>query len=299
MKIRGLPPADPGLGRIHHMAGPGAGEPYLKWGTSEKRPYKAMLELSGRVAAVTGAESGIGAACAVALAKAGADVAVLYYRDIDAAGVTVSSFPQTGGRSLLAQVDICDEASVEAAFDRIAEGLGLPTILVNSAGLNQSQTLVADMTLAQWNRLIATDLTGAFLTCRRFVRDLRAAGRPGSIVNISSIHASTARAGAADYDAAKGGLANLTTTLALETAPLQINVNAVAPGMVLTPMNARAVADETYRKSLEASIPWGRAGRPEEIAELVAWLASPAAAYITGTTVTIDGGLSLVLGQGA
>jgi glucose 1-dehydrogenase len=258
-----------------------------------------MRELSGRVAAVTGAESGIGAACAIALASGGAQVAVLYYRDVEAAQATASRLPPAAKKHLVAQIDISDEASVESAFNAIVTGLGLPTILVNSAGLNQSQTPVADMTLAQWNRLIATDLTGAFLTCRRFVRDLRSAGTPGSIVNISSIHASVVRAGAADYDAAKGGLQNLTTTLALEVAPLRINVNAVAPGMVLTPMNARALADEGYRHSLEASIPWGRAGRPEEIAKLVAWLASPAAEYITGTTVTIDGGLSLVLGQGA
>jgi glucose 1-dehydrogenase len=155
------------------------------------------------------------------------------------------------------------------------------------------------MALAQWERLLRTDLTGSFLTCRRFVRDLRAAGRPGRVINISSIHAKVVRAGAADYDSAKGGLRNLTATLALEAAPWRINVNAVAPGMILTPMNARAVADQAYRQSLEASIPWGRAGTAEEVAKVAVFLASPAADYITGTTITIDGGLSLVLGQKA
>src|SRR5262249_43721736 len=137
------------------------------------------------------------------------------------------------------------------------------------------------------------------LTCRRFIRGLRAAGKPGAIVNISSIHGTVMRAGAADYDSAKAGLDKLTCTLALETAGLGVTVNGVAPGMILTPMNERAVTDAASRDRLEASIPQRRAGRPEEVARLAAFLVSPAAAYITGAIVTIDGGLSLVLGQGA
>jgi glucose 1-dehydrogenase len=256
-------------------------------------------DLSGRIAAVTGGESGIGAACVAELAACGATTAILYYRDETAARRTQSAVKAVDGRSVVIQADISHEASVESAFDEIADTLGRPDILINSAGLNQTGVAVADMSLAQWNRMIGTDLTGAFLTCRRFVRDLRGAKAPGAIVNISSIHAEAVRAGAADYDSAKGGLRNLTATLALETAALHINVNAIAPGMILTPMNSRAVADETYRKQLEGSIPWGRAGRPEEVAKLAAWLVSPDADYITGATVTMDGGLSLLLGQGA
>jgi glucose 1-dehydrogenase len=177
--------------------------------------------------------------------------------------------------------------------------LGLPTILVNSAGLNQSGVKVADMSLAQWERLLGSDLTGPFLTSRRFVQDLRTAKLPGAIINISSIHAEAVRAGAADYCSAKGGLKNLTETMALECAPLGITVNAIAPGMILTPMNGRAVADPLYRKSLEADVPLGRAGRAEEVAALAAYLASPAATYITGASLVIDGGLSLLLAEGA
>lgn len=258
-----------------------------------------MPDLAGRIAIVTGAESGIGAACAKALGGAGADIAVFYYKDAMAAEATRSAVESTGRCAVVVQADVGEEASVEAAFDKVGSALGTPDILVNSAGLNMSGVTVAQMSLAQWNELLRVDLTGSFLTCRRFVRDLMAAGRPGRVINISSIHARVVRAGAADYDAAKGGLRNLTATLALESAPSRINVNAIAPGMILTPMNAHAMTDDAYRASMEASIPWGRAGTAEEVAEVAVFLASPAADYITGTTVTIDGGLSLVLGQKA
>ena len=254
--------------------------------------------LKGRVALVTGAESGIGAACAAALAAAGADVAAWYFRDQGGAEETAALVQGAGRQCILVQGDIRDERSVESGFDASA-ALGLPDILVNSAGLNQSGVAIADMTLAQWQLLVATDLTGAFLTCRRFIRDLRAGKKRGSIINISSIHAEDARVGGGDYCAAKGGLRMLTRTLALEAASLGVTVNDIAPGMIMTPMNARAEGDAAYRADLEASIPIGRAGRAEEVAQLAVYLASPAADYITGASLTIDGGLSLVLGQGA
>jgi NAD(P)-dependent dehydrogenase (short-subunit alcohol dehydrogenase family) len=255
--------------------------------------------MNEQIALVTGAESGIGAACAAALAVAGYDVAVLYFKDADAAGRTAAQAISAGRKAVTVQADVSNEASVEAAFDQVNKTLGLPTVLVNSAGLNQSGVQVADMSTAQWLRLLASDLTGPFLTSRRLVQDLRKAARPGRIINISSIHAQDVRAGAADYCAAKGGLKNLTETMALECATLGITVNAIAPGMILTPMNARAVADPAYRKTLEADVPLGRAGRPEEVASLAVYLASEAAAYITGATLTIDGGLSLLLAEGA
>ena len=223
----------------------------------------------------------------------------MYYRDGEAAARTVAAIVNIGRRAVAIQADVGDEHAVEAAFDACAAQLGIPDILVNSAGLNQSGVAVVDMELAQWQRLLASDLTGPFLTSRRFVRNLKSGPRPARIVNISSIHAEDVRAGAADYCAAKAGLQKLTETMALECASLGITVNAVAPGMILTPMNLHALEDTAYRRSLEANIPVKRAGTPEEVAAMVVYLVSPAAAYVTGATMTIDGGLSLVLAQGA
>lgn len=252
-----------------------------------------------KIALVTGAESGIGRACAIALAQSGWDVAILYFRDAGAAADTAKSVTEAGRRSTCVQADVGDEAAIEAAFDQAVSVLGPVTALVNSAGLNMSGVTVSDMPLEQWHRTLRTDLDGVFLTSRRFVRDARAHGLGGSIVNISSIHAEAVRVGGADYSAAKAAVKTLTETMAIEEARNGITVNAVAPGMILTPMNQRAMSDPQYRKSLEANVPAGRAGQPEEVAALVAYLCSDAARYINGATLTIDGALSLLLAQGA
>lgn len=255
--------------------------------------------LEGRVALVTGGESGIGAACAIALAKAGASVGIVYFKDAHLAGQTLEAVQAAGAKGAVAQADVGDEASVIAAFESVRSALGTVDLLVNSAGLNMSGVAVVDMELAQWDRLIRTDLTGAFLTSRQLARALRDAKKSGRIVNISSIHGQAVRAGGADYCSAKAGLENLTRTMAIECAPMGIAVNAIAPGMILTPMNLRAENDAEYRTSLEHYIPAGRAGRPEEVAAMAVYLCSEAAAYVTGTILTIDGGLSLEAALGA
>jgi glucose 1-dehydrogenase len=254
--------------------------------------------LAGAVAIVTGGDSGIGAACVDALVAGGARVALAYHSDEDSARAVVE---RNGGPShaRAVQADVADEAAVEALFTGAEEAFGPVTLLVNSAGLNMSGIKLVDMELAQFDRVLKTDLYGPFLCCRRFARPLVAAGMRGRIVNVSSIHERAPRVGAVEYDSAKGGLAQMTATLALELAPQGIAVNGVAPGMILTPMNERAMEDEGFRKKREAHIPWGRAGRAEEVADLVVFLLSPAADYITGATVTIDGALSLVVAPGA
>jgi glucose 1-dehydrogenase len=176
---------------------------------------------------------------------------------------------------------------------------GPADVLVNSAGLNMSGVTVRDMALAQWRRLIDTDLTGAFLVSRRFLTGRGERTGDAAIVHISSIHAYAVRAGGADYCAAKGGLSNLVETLAIEEAPRGIRINAIEPGMILTPMNARAQSDDAYRRTLERNIPMGRAGDPGEVADLAVFLASDKARYITGARIVIDGGLSLMQAIGA
>jgi glucose 1-dehydrogenase len=251
-----------------------------------------------RCVIVTGAESGIGRACAVAFGALGDKVAIFYHSDTAGADETAEAVKQAHGESITVQCSVNEEASVDAAYAATVKAFGAPSVLVNSAGLNMSGVTVRDMALAQWQRLLDTDLTGAFLASRRFLTT-RDTGNPGSIVHISSIHAYAVRAGGADYCAAKGGLSNLVETLAIEEAANGVRINAVEPGMILTPMNEKASTDPTYRKTLECNIPMGRAGQPEEVAALVRWLCSSEASYITGARIAIDGGLSLMQALGA
>ncbi|CAN5687130.1 SDR family oxidoreductase [soil metagenome] len=256
-------------------------------------------KLNGQIAVVTGSDSGIGQATAIALAAEGASVVVNYLKDAKGAETTRQGVEEAGGKAIVVQGDVGEEAAVEAIFARCEGELGTATILINSAGVDAGGVCVADMTTESWEAALRTNLTGPFLTCRRFIKALHAAKSPGKIVNVTSVHQEIPRAGAAEYDASKGGLRNLTTTLALELAEDHINVNNLAPGMVLTPMNQEAIDDPKVLEEQVQSIPWKRAADPKEVARLAVYLASPDADYITGATFVIDGGLTLNLGQGA
>lgn len=255
--------------------------------------------LQGEIALVTGSDSGIGQATAIEMAKEGADVAVVYFHDRDGAEATAREVRAAGRRATVLQLGQRDPAQVRDVFAEATRALGTPTILVNDAGMNGTGTPVRDLSDEVWDDTIRTNLYGPFYCCREFIRGLDGGGRHGAIVNVTSVHQEIPNAGAAAYDASKGGLRNLTTTLALELGERNINVNNVAPGMVLTPMNQQARDDPKVREKKVQSIPMKRAAQPEEIAHVAVFLASPQARYVHGATIVVDGGLVLFQGQGA
>lgn len=255
--------------------------------------------LKDRAALITGSDSGIGQAMAEEFAREGADVCITYYHDRDGAQETRRRVEAQGRKAHVVQCDQQDPAQVARAYQEAEQALGPLFILVNNAGIDSIGQQVAEMADAAWDREIKTNLYGPFYFCRQFINSRRQQGGGGKIINVTSVHEDIPRIGSAGYDASKGGLRNLTYTLCLELAPDHINVNNIAPGMVLTPMNQAAIENrEIYDKQV-ASIPWRRAGEPWEVARLGVYLASDDADYVTGQTFTIDGGLTQATGQGA
>lgn len=255
--------------------------------------------LKGEIAIVTGSDSGIGQATAIAFAREGADVAITYLEDRKGAEHTQKLVGEAGQKSLLMQLNQSKPEEVESFFSNVQQTLGTPTILVNNAGMDSAGVPVKDMPYDRWDLAIKTNLYGPFFCCQQFIRGLEGSDKRGVIINITSVHQKIPRAGAADYDVAKGGLLNLTRTLALELSEKGINVNNIAPGMVLTPFNQSAKDNpEVWEKQVQ-SIPMKRAAEPQEIAHAAVFLASSDAKYIQGTTLVVDGGLMQFQGQGA
>ena len=256
--------------------------------------------LQDRIALITGSDSGIGQATAIEFAREGADVVVHYLDDADGAEHTRCQVEASGRRALVVQADISDEHQVDRMFDKAVQAFGRVDVLMNNAGVDASGDEVADLSTETFDKAIRTNLYGAFFCCRRYVR-LRKAGdeQGGKIINVTSVHQNIPNAGGADYDCSKGALRMLTRTLALELAPLHINVNSLGPGMVLTPFNQAAIDDPDLLAEQVQSIPWKRAAQPEEIGRLAVFLASSDSDYVTGATYFMDGGLMINLGQGA
>ncbi|MBI2320661.1 MAG: 3-oxoacyl-ACP reductase FabG [Chloroflexi bacterium] len=247
------------------------------------------MQLAGRVALVTGGSRSIGRAIVLALADAGADVAVNYVARADAAAAVVAAVQAQGRQAIPVRADTTDRAAVIRMVNEVCSALGRVDILVSNAGVMPRAPLL-EIAEEDWDRVLDVDLKGYFLVGQAVARSMVERGVRGAIVNVSSTSEQVPGVGFAHYCVAKAGVAMLTKQMALELAPHGIRVNRVCPGLVETDLNRHILADAETRGRRLAAIPLGRLGRPEDIAAAVVWLASDAAAYVTGAAVFVDGG---------
>lgn len=253
-----------------------------------------MSRLEGKNVLITGASSGIGQAIAIRFAQEGANVAINYR---GGPGEAASTEVQVRGacpacHATMIQADIAEEAQVDAMFAKAVETLGSIDVLVNNAGI-QKPSASHDIETSDFDRVLGVNLRGAFFCARAAIRHFLSRGNGGVILNNSSVHEIVPKPKYLPYSISKGGMENMTKSLALEYADRGIRVNAVGPGAVVTPINSAWTNDPEARKGVESHIPMGRAAKPEEIASVFAFLASDDASYITGQTIFACGGLTL------
>lgn len=256
------------------------------------------MSLAGKVALVTGSSSGIGQAIALRLAREGCDVCVNYHGDAAGGEQTRQQITQLGRKAISVHADIGSAADVHTMVERCVNELGGLDIMVNNAGVEIKKPII-DYTESDWDLILNTNLKGPFLGIQEAARHMIGNRKPfelagkaaGRIINISSIHEDATMPGNAPYCASKGGLRMLMRTVAVELAPYGITVNNVAPGAIATPINLDTLVDKGLVARLEAAIPMGRIGTPDDVAGVVVFLASDDAAYITGATYFVDGGM--------
>jgi len=248
------------------------------------------LRLENKVAVITGSSSGIGSAIALAFAKEGAAVAVDYRSHPDEAKEIVEQIESFGGRAISVHADVSRPEDVKNLIQKAVEAFGRIDVMINNAGMEEKMPFL-ETPLDVWNKTIAVNLTGAWLGCQEAAKQMVSQGGSGRILNISSVHEDLPMPTNSPYCATKGGLRMLMRTIAVELAPHNITVNNVAPGAVDTPMDAPLKEDANQMQKLLSEIPLRRMGRPAEVASLVVYLASDDAAYVTGSTFVIDGGM--------
>ncbi|MER8187857.1 SDR family oxidoreductase [Kitasatospora sp. NPDC094015] len=266
------------------------------------RGAAAAQLLRGQKALVTGANSGIGKATAIGLGRAGADVVVNYVSDRDAAEEVVREIESFGVRAYAHEADVSQEDQVVRMFATMVEQFGTVDVLVANAGL-QRDAASTEMTLKQWNTVLGVNLTGQFLCAREAAKEFVRRGvvpevsrAAGKIICMSSVHQIIPWAGHVNYAASKGGVLMMMQTLAQELAPQRIRVNAVAPGAIRTPINRSAWETPEAEQALLGLIPYRRVGDPQDIADAVTVLASDLMDYVVGSTIYVDGGMTLFPG---
>lgn len=244
------------------------------------------MELTNKTAIVTGAGSGLGKQIVLTFAKEGADV-VLIDVNLEGAEAVAQEIRGLGRKAVAIKTDITNEADVKKMARTTVDAWGKIDILVNSAGISRSAN-IQDISLAQWNKMVSINLTGTFLCCREVIEQMIGQGY-GKIINISSISGVTGRSVGVDYSATKSGVIGITRTLALQVADKGINVNAIAPGPIITPIHDTWLKEDLDK--LLATVPFKRAGKPQDVAELALFLASDKAGWITGEVVSVNGGI--------
>ena len=267
--------------------------------STSARPTEAMPGLKGKGVLVTGGTSGIGQAIAVKFAEYGANVAINYLRQPDEASETeqqvhscVNRVQQAGVRDVLVQGDVSREEDVVPMVERAVSELGGLDVLINNAGIQISRHS-EELMIEDFDKVLAVNVRGAFLCAREAIRHFLAEGKPGVIINVSSVHQLIPKPDYLGYSVSKGGMQNLTRTLALEYAARGIRVNGLGPGATVTPINRGWIDDPVKREQVESHIPMRRAGTADEMGAVACFLASDDAAYITGQTIFVDGGLTL------
>ncbi|GAB3810756.1 SDR family oxidoreductase [Pontibacter rugosus] len=260
---------------------------------------KQDKRLEGKVAVVTGGSSGIGQAIAIAMGKAGAKVVINYYSDEDGAKEAQQQIESAGSQAVIVEANVAKPEDCQRLIDTAVQEFGQLDILVNNAGVQKDSSFI-DMTLDDWNKVISTNLTGHFLCAQAATREfMKRKVQPeditsaGNIIFISSVHDIIPWAGHVNYATAKGGVQMLMKTLAQELAPNKIRVNGISPGAIKTDINRSVWENEKGREDMLTLIPYGRIGEPEDVAKVAVWLATDEADYITGTTIYVDGGMTL------